>query len=69
MFDSSSSITGGIYQLCLLTALKQINCSKNAKAIWPSRGVRTFLDTRLAVGLLGQRTGYGPLHPTVVHNS
>lgn len=25
----------------------------------------TFRDTRLAVGLLGQRTEYGPLQPTV----
>lgn len=33
-------------------------------AICPSRGVKTFRDTRLAVGRCRLRTGYAPVHPT-----
>ena len=32
--------------------------------IWPSRGVSTFRETRLAVGRLGERVGYAPVQPT-----
>ena len=40
------------------------NCVALVMIIWPMMLARTFLDTRLAVGLLGCIIGYGNVRPT-----
>ena len=50
-------------QACLLTAWKLTAWIRIEMTIWPSNGVRTFRDTRFAVGRFRHSPGNGPVHP------
>lgn len=52
------------YQSCRLTYSNAMLWMKMHRTTWPSNGVRTLRETRLAVGLLRHRVGYGPVQPT-----
>jgi hypothetical protein len=53
------------YQGWLRTQKNAQNCAVLVITIWPMMLARTFLDTRLAVGLLGCIQGYGSVRPTI----
>jgi len=53
------------HQGCLRTAWKPTACIRMQIAIWPRRGVKTFRETRFAVGRFRQSTGNGPVQPTI----
>ena len=53
------------HQGCLRTAWKPTACIRMHIAIWPRRGVRTFLETKFAVGRLRESAGNGPVQPTI----
>ena len=55
-----------IYQGCLLTAWKPTAWIIMTIAIWPSSGVKTFRETKFAVGRFLHSTGYAPVQPTEV---
>lgn len=55
----------GLYQSCRRTASRPTSCVRTQIATWPSNGVSTFRETRLAVGFFRDRVGYAPVQPTV----
>lgn len=52
------------YQDCLRTHTKTNNCTAALMIICPMILVKTFFDTKLAVGLFGCNLGYGNVRPT-----
>lgn len=62
-FDSSWSITGGMYQDCSLTVKYAMACIAIQMSIRLSKGASTFLDTRSAVGRFRHNDVAGPDHP------
>lgn len=65
ILDLSGLTSGGIYQSCSRTINHAAAWTRMQIAIWPSNGVRTFLETRSAVGRFLLRTGNGPDQPTI----
>ena len=55
---------GAMYHGCRRTAVKTSACTMAQTAICPMRGVKTFRDTRLAVGRFLVRKGKGPAQLT-----
>lgn len=52
------------YQVCSRTISHAAVCTSIQTAIWHNKGMRTFLDTKFAVGRFLLRTGNGPDQPT-----
>ena len=60
---------GAMYHGCRRTAIKTSLCTMAQMAICPTRGVKTFRDTRLAVGCFLVRKGKGPAQLTAERGS
>lgn len=63
--DQAMVSRGKSYQGWDWTVRKITSWDKTTIDIWPSKGVKTFRDTRSAVGRLRESVGYGPVQPTV----
>jgi hypothetical protein len=65
--DCSDRGVKGAYQGCLRTDTNPTAWIRIQMAIWPSSGVKTFRETRFAVGRFRLKTGNGPVHPTAIY--
>lgn len=54
------------YQGLVRTISSTKSCVNTASTIWPIKGVKTFRETRSAVGRFRDNTGKGSFHPTRV---
>ena len=61
----STSIRGGLYQSCDWTKKKTANWRPVVRTIWPMIELRTWRETRLAVGRRWWMRWYGPVRPMV----
>lgn len=64
--DDGGSKVGSAHHDCFLTATYTAVCTSIQMTIWPSNGMSTLRETRSAVGLFRDRTGYGPAQLTTI---